>query len=132
MQQTRYIVAHTPEELALCDVLRLETQTPEHPWQFPVVSAVRNGECLGYYATHTYEEELIAGPLVLRPGRGAGIRFMRLGAMMDRVLREAGFAWCWFSVDPRHTRYVHHFERWGLHCAGPFYKNGLLWYKRIF
>ena len=129
--ETQYLLARSSKDYKLLhDLVESETGKPDTTaYSYPTVFAIRNGEIIGFFATHQNDRAVIAGPLVIKGGRNPFVA-MRLAESYDTVMRMNGIKFYYCSVDAKRTDV---FGKGRIESLGLTYwetVDGIAWYKR--
>lgn len=84
--RTRYRLATDEDQEQIRNFNQQEGDDPG----WPTVVAERDGEILGYLATHRQGDQIMAGPLAIKEGRNRGVLALRICQAYENVLKAIG------------------------------------------
>lgn len=103
---TLYRLATSPRDYARCHAMLREQTGSDTPLQFPTVMAFEGEELVGFLGTHPSEHAIVAGPLVMMPGKRSIFRWRRYVEAYENVLMAAGVHIYLTSVSEKDEDYL--------------------------
>ena len=112
-RDTLYRLARPGGEFNKLYAMVRRSRYPMQKLEWPVVVAVRDGDIIGFIATHPRDDAIVAGPLLLKDERNPFV-FMRLVQAYENVLQCAGVKSYLFNVEKSNFSYIHSVQAVGV------------------